>query len=246
MTTTTLTQADIFNVDIKTVLDNDESFLLLKSNIEKAVKESEEIQVLTPGDLSNAAIFVKKFKKIASDTESLRKKIKQPFLDKGSEIDTAFKKIPEMFEEEQKRLEKGILDFKHREEVEARRIAEEERKKREEDAIEEGIKEENRRKKEAEEKGVPIEDIIPVEPAIVSEVIAKETKLSRLTSVKISSAKYKTFEIFDESLLPREYLMPNPDKIKAERSKFEATNQDGSEIKSTIPGVRFTYKEGIR
>jgi phage terminase Nu1 subunit (DNA packaging protein) len=223
----TLQDSDVMNADVRTLLENNAEYLELCENIEKAVEESSAIAVVTSSDVAVAANFVSNFKKITREAEAVRKRIVQPLIDKKADIDNFFKGIPQKYQVELKRLEEEILDFQKKERLEAQKKAAEERKRLEEEALNNAI--ENGRD----------------EPAIIPEIIPQARKISELNTSKVHTRKTKTFLIVNESLIPREYLMPDEAKIKAERAKFEACNPDGTLVKSTIPGIEFNYKEGL-
>lgn len=227
MTLPKLSEIDVLNTDIKTVLENDPNYLELIENIDKALDESSMIVVVTESDVAAAANFIANFKKIEKRIESLRKELVQPLVDKKAEVDSFFKEIPSRFNDELRRLNKEVLDFKTKLQEEARKKALEERKRLEEEALQSAIKEGRD------------------EPAIIPEVIPQVKKISEMNAVKVHTRRTKTITIVNEALIPREYLMPDEQKIRAERMKYEACNEDGGLVKSTIPGVEFTFNESV-
>ncbi len=235
----TMNETDILNGDVRFFLENHIEYIELLNKIETAISESEEIVVVTSNDVSVAAEYISNFKKISKNLEDVRKKLVQPLIDKKYEIDQFFKQIPVKYEKEIFRLEKELIDFKVKETNEARRKAEEERKRLEEEAIELAIIEEEKRIKEAKEKGIPIESLPKVEPAIVAEVITENLKISQLNSSGIKTRRTKTFRIINPDLVPREYLEIDEKKIKAERSKYDF------DALSVIPGIEFTFYEAV-
>jgi len=216
-----LKENDILKMDIKSFLESNKDYQNLIKGINKALEESAAIVVVTYTDVAAAANYVANFKRITKTIESLRREIVQPLIDKKTEIDGFFKRIPSLYESEQKRLEEEILQFKRKEEEEARRKAEEERKRLEEEALEKAIAEGRD------------------EPAIIPEVIPQIKKISELNESRITTRRTKTFKIIDETKIPREYLMIDEKKIRAERMKYDY------EAKSTIPGVEFTFEETV-
>jgi Skp family chaperone for outer membrane proteins len=222
-----LSEIDVLNTDIKTVLENDPNYLELIENIDKALDESSMTVVVTESDVSAAANFIANFKKIEKRIESLRKELVQPLVDKKAEVDSFFKEIPSRFNDELRRLNKEVLDFKTKLQEEARKKALEERKRLEEEALQSAIKEGRD------------------EPAIIPEVIPQVKKISEMNASKVHTRRTKTITIVNEALIPREYLMPDEQKIRAERMKYETCNEDGSLVKSTIPGVEFTFNESV-
>jgi len=222
-----LTDIDVLNTDIKTVLENDPNYLELIENIDKALDESSMIVVVTESDVAAAANFIANFKKIEKRIEAYRKELVQPLMEKKADIDSFFKEIPNRFSDELKRLNKEVLDFKAKLQEEARKKALEERKRLEEEALNDAIS-----------KGKD-------EPAIIPEVIPQVKKISEMNVAKVHTRRTKTISIVDEFLIPREYLMPDEQKIRAERMKYEACNEDGTLVKSTIPGVEFTFNESV-
>lgn len=221
MTLTKFTDIDLLNTNIRTVLENDQQYIELTQNIETAIAESSAIVVLTESDVATAANFIVNYKKIEKEIEKVRKELVQPLVDKKAEIDAFFKSIPFRFEDELKRLNTEVLDFKRKAEAEARAKADVERKLLEEIAINDAIA-----------KGLD-------EPAIVPEVIPQTKKISEMNTSKVHTRKTKSFKIINENLIPREYLTVDEQKIRAERMKFDF------EAKSNIPGVEFTFNESV-
>jgi hypothetical protein len=222
-----------------TYFEQDTQILELKEKISQAVEEAKEITVLTTSSVETAAHYIKNFSSMERVLESLRKEAKNPLIEKGKEIDAYFKKLQFSFCEEKARLEKEVLDWQNKQKALARQKAEEERKRLEDEAIAAAIKKEAELKAAAIKKG---EDPahIKVEVAIVPETVMEAPKLSQKNSSGLTSARRKSIEIIDPALIPREYLMPDEAKIKAERMKYDF------EAKSTIPGVKFTYTESLR
>lgn len=216
-----LENTDILNTDIRCVLKNDPNYQELINNIEKALEESSEIVVVTESDVATASNYISNFKKIEKSLENYRKALVQPLVDKKAEIDSVFKEIPLKFESELKRLNKEILDFKTKIEQEARRKAEAERRRLEEEALNRAI--------------VEGRD----EPPIIPEVIPQVKKISEMNTMKVTTRRTKSFKIIDGTKIPREYLMIDEKKIRAERMKYDF------EAKSTIPGVEFTFDESV-
>lgn len=245
MTITTIQNVDVLNTDVRTFIEQDESYIQLKQNIEKALEESAEIVIVTASDVNTASAFISNFKKISRQVEILRKQLVQPLKDKKAEIDSFFNSIPLTYDKELERLEQELLDFKHKADAEAKAKADAERKRLEEESIQKAIELEERRKQEAEALGFPVDELTPVEPAIVPEVIPQSTKISEMNASKVFVRRTKTFKIVDESLIPREYLIVDEKKIRAERNKYDACNLDGLLVKSTIPGVEFTFDESV-
>lgn len=221
MTIPKLADIDVLNTDIKTVLENDPNYLELLENIDKALEESSMIVVVTESDVAAAANFISNFKKIEKRIESYRKELVQPLMEKKADIDSFFKEIPSKFADELNRLNKEVLDFKIKLQEEARKKAVEERKRLEEEALQNAIKEGRD------------------EPAIIPEVIPQTKKISEMNTLRVTTRRTKTIRVIDEKLIPREYLVADEKKIRAERMKYDF------EAKSTIPGVEFTFDESV-
>jgi hypothetical protein len=222
-----INETDVLNGDVKYFLENSPEYQELEKNIASALEESSEVVVVTASDVATAANFVSNFKKISKEAESVRKRLVQPLVDKKSDIDSFFKGIPAKYQDELNRLEKEILDFQRKEREEANRKAAEERRRLEEEALHNAI-----------QKGLD-------EPAVIPEVIPEIKKVSAMNTSKVTTRKTKSFKIINESLIPRGYLIVDERKIRAERMKFDACNQDGTNVKSTIPGVVFTFEESV-
>jgi len=229
----------LLNVTAREYYSNSPSVIVLKDKIETAIKESKDIIIFTDSSVEKASQFIKGFKNLDKKIEDLRKSEKEPFLLKGKEIDSFFKELQQMFEKEASRLEKEILAWKRKQEEEARQREAEERKRLEDEAIAEALKKEEELKKLAVDKGEDPSKV-KVEIPIVPETVQEEIKISSHNSSGLSSARYKRFEVVDINLVPREYLCVDESKVKAERSKYDF------EAKSTIPGIKFTFTEGLR
>jgi len=140
---------NILDTGVRTYFSNDVNFLQLKENIDSAVSESKDIVVMTANDVNSASHYLKNFKALGKKIEYYRKAVKQPFLEKGKEIDEFFKELANLFSDELDRLDKELKDFQKRENEKAEKAAAAERKRLEEEAIQLGIQEEERRRKRA-------------------------------------------------------------------------------------------------
>jgi hypothetical protein len=229
MTIVSLENIDILNINIKSAMEDDEGYIELKKNIDQAIAESTELVIITSGDVNTAANYIANFKKIAATAENLRVQYKQPFLDKGREVDSFFNGIPLMFSDELSRLKNEMLDFKKKADAEAKKKAADERKILEEEALNKAIKQGND------------------QPAIVPEVIIQTRKISEMNSSKVHSRRTKKALIIDfvkfvHSLNDKEiilYLDANMKAINAERSKYDY------EAKSTFEGIEFSFEESV-
>jgi len=145
-----LTKINLFETDVTTYFNSDEEYLQLKENINAAVNESKEIDVMTSNDVNTASHYLKNFKSLGKKIEDLRKRVKQPFADKGKEIDEFFKTLANNLSLELERLDSELRAFQIRERKKAQEEAERIRREEEEKAIQRGIEEEERRKKRGE------------------------------------------------------------------------------------------------
>ena len=140
-----------------------------------------------------------------------------------------FKKIISRFDAETKRLEKEISDFKKKRDEEIRIQAAEERRLREEEALNAAI-----------EAGVD-------EPDIVSEVVTERVKISSLNASGVQTRRYKKWEITDmvkfvRSLTDEQIeslLEVNSVGMNAYRGTFDVEDE------SKLPGVRFYFEEKV-
>jgi hypothetical protein len=285
MTTASLTQIDILNADVKTVLENSEEYQELIANIDTAIEEAQELAIVTANDVNTASHYVKNLKSVSKKVNDFRLELTRPLDDKKKEIKSFLDKIIDKLERPLNQLEKEILEFQRKERAEAAKKAEAERKRREEEALQKAIEIEEQRKQRlevintvkshAEElkestpeatkedirqeltgfNGFPnditeeewgyilgdLKEIVQdtIEPAIVEEVEQDERKISQLNTSGVHTRRTKTFEIVDETKIPREYLKVDEQKIRAERSKHDY------EAPSNIPGVKFTFNETV-
>jgi hypothetical protein len=238
---TILTEFNLLEVPAEKYFEHDNNIVQLKEKISEAIKEAEDITVLTASSVETASHYIKNFALIENNLEDARKKITAPILEKKKEIDSFFKKLILSFTNEKTRLEKDVLSWKRKQEEIARAKAEEERKRLEDEAIEAAIKKEEELKQEAIKKGEDPEKV-KVEIPIVAETVIDEVKLSQKNSSGISSSKLKRFRLVPgkENEIPREYLIPDEKKIKELRSRYDA------EAKSPFPWLEFYGEENLR
>ena len=285
MTQQALVELNLLDSDINDILEQSEEYKELISNIDTAIEEANELSVITANDVSTASHYIRNLKKVSKGVNDFRMTLTRPLEEKKKEIKAHLDKVIERIEAPVSTLEKEILDFQKKEREEAQRKAEAERKRREEEAIQQAIKLEEDRKKrmdvinriketagemKADIPGLTKYDIrlelldmksLPgditeeewsyilgdinalkmdeVEPAIVEEVERDERRISQMNSSGVHTRRTKTFEIIDESLIPREYLKVDEQKIRAERQKHDF------EAPSVIPGVSFSFSESV-
>lgn len=234
-----LVKQNLLEVPAETYFNQVPAVIELKKKIEQAVYEAAEITVLTSSGLEKAAHFITNFKEIDKRLEKIRKEEKDIFFQKGKEIDAYFKSLQLLFQEQNDRLSKEIMDWKKKQDAIAKEKADAERKAAEDKAIEEALKKEKELQTQAIINGQNPADV-KVEISIVPETITETVKLSSKNSSGLSTTRLKRFEVIDFNLIPKEYLMIDETKINLERKKhdFEAV--------STIPGIKFTFTENLR
>lgn len=239
MTLTTLMNTSMIDTSIDSLFENDIKLKELKANIQTAIEKSQGISVFTPSSLEEAAHYIKSFKNLEKELDNIRAVLKKPFLDKGKEIDGFFKHLIASFESEKSRLEKEAIEWKRKQEMEARKRADAERRLAEEEAIRLAVQKEAELKAEAISKGQDPEKV-KVEIPVVPEVIADEVKLSSKNSSGVTTTRTKKWELVDIDQVPREFLCVDERKVNLERAKYDF------EAQSIIPGIKFTFIESIR
>jgi nucleotide-binding universal stress UspA family protein len=144
---------------------------------------------------SKASEYLSQMKKRMARIEDWRKFFTKPLNDQVSSINSMFKMQSEPLKEAYDMLAKTVVRYMDEEEEKARKAAEEARKKAEEE----------RKKAEAEAKknNKPVEEIVPVQEAVV-EVPAQ---IIRTDAGKIVRKKNWTFKIIDL----KETLKTNPE-----------------------------------
>jgi hypothetical protein len=235
---TELSKLNIMEVSISEYFSNDVRIIELKENIAKGVKESKEITVLTTESVNSASHYIAGFKKLGKSLETIRKATKDEILQKGKDIDSFFKELTNLYDAELTRLSNETLTWTKKQNEIARQKAEDERKAAEDLAIKEAIEKEDELKKLAVVQGKDPETV-KVEIPIVPETVVETVKLSAKNTSGVHTRRQKTFEVVNLAAVPREYLMVDEAKVKAERNKYDF------EAKSTIPGIEFKFNETL-
>lgn len=192
-------------------------FSSIKEQITILSVQCSQLIISDDDSLESAKKLAKEAGKINTAIESKRKELTAPYLENKRKIDDFAKDITGTLEKSIKLLRKNILDFELEKEkqrqLELQRIEEEKRKA---EAIRQA-EEEARLKaiKEAEANNAPPP---PVYNAPVSapniDTLRMEQREKELKADKSKSIRTVwKFEIIDENLLPREYLMPDEKKI---------------------------------
>lgn len=210
----------------------------LQSKIDQAIQESSQIAIFTNESVEEASHYIKNFTRLQKNIDTVRKSYTEPLDQQKKDIMNFFKSLISKFEPEMHRLEDETKAWLKRQKEIAEAKAREERRLAEEKAIADAIEKENRMKQEAEANGENPEDV-KVEVAIIPETIVRQPKLSDINSNGISTMKVSKWEIEDETLIPRKYLMVNSALITQVRKAA------GAEASSTIPGVRFFFEDTL-
>lgn len=232
------------NIEAKTLsaIKNSFSFFTFQENLRQAITEAKEIKIEMSIDVDTASHYVMKFKEITKELTSIEKKLLEPLTAEKRTIDTKMKDIKNFISEisneyssEVNRLGSEIIKMKNK--IEAERKAEALRQQQllDEMKLQDAIKEEALQKEEV-EKGIIEKVTVEVEQ---SQVIAKSTSIKDLNIQGLSSRRTKTWIVVDINAVPREFLMIDEAKIKAERMKHDFDAQ------STIAGIEFQFIEKV-
>lgn len=168
--------------------------LIAKSKADELVVTGDE----ELGEASNLISYVAKLKK---QLEAAREKIVTPHNDYVKKVNEMFKRRMLPLDQARTAIEGKILQY---------RRAEQERIRKEQEALRKAAEEEQRKRaQEAEEKGTE-----PPAPAAVP-YIAPPEKSVKAGLGTVTAKKTWTFEVADEGQVPREYLVVDDKKIRA-------------------------------
>ena len=193
--------------------ESDEYRLTRTEAGEAAIAAQEGVEVTDEETLSRAVEIAAKCAEVRRAAEARRKDLKAPVLERGRQIDAAFKELLSPVSAAENALKAQIGAYQ----AEQRRKAEEERRRQEELA---------RRRQAAEDKRAAEQERVPVQhrPAVVPE---PERTARSESGAKASVRMIRRHEVVSAWELPAEYLMPDEKKIAA-------AVREGKDI----PGVR--------
>lgn len=185
--------------------------------INNITNKCNNIIVNSKNSLETAKDIAKEGQKIKKMIETKRKEVTAPLLTRKKEIDDYAKKLTRDLDNGVKSLREQILKFElelERQRQEQLRQLELEKKKLEE---EKRIKEEAERK--LSEQNFDNASIVD-QPSLESEPVVSELEISfkekELKSDKSTNIRQTwTYEIIDDTQIPRDYLLPDDKKIKA-------------------------------
>ena len=211
----------------------------INKNISIIRKESEEIKVRNTNDLNLAVEFLSKIRNWKKRVEEVRLSFTKPLNESLRNINAEFKKTSEHLNIIDKEVNNKILEYRRKEaekirikqekEAEKQRIAFEKEQERKKKELEKQKKEMTKKEVREKEKEIEKEEFIPT-PTIVQE------KKIGTDKIKMTTKKYWTFEIEDETKIPRKYMKIDEVAIgKAVRS--EGVRE--------IRGVRIFQKESL-
>jgi hypothetical protein len=167
--------------------------------------------------------------------EKLRKDAKDPYQETGRKIDAEFSEVKSPLEGIEARLKQEILTYQERltqERAEAARKAEEHQRE-EEAATRKREEEQRKREEEAKAAGTAPPEPPPPPPEPPPPLPAPAPRVRHTGGGSVGVRRVWKFEVFDPSLLPREYTEPAMGALR------QAVN-DGER---NIPGVRI-YQDG--
>lgn len=196
---------------------------------DEATTVSTKLAIKSLEDEGKTADVLAKIKQAGQNAEAVRKEIGDPFRTVTEIVNGRFKAITETFAAAEKRIKGKILEF--RAEIE-RQQREQERKERE--AREAAAREAEAKRIEALVAGRPA-PAAPPPPPPPEQKPAMPTTTVGAGGGSIGIRKVWTFEIIDENLIPREYLMVNEKLIRAAVGAG----------KRSIPGVRIFEQSSV-
>jgi hypothetical protein len=197
---------------------------------EVAAHVSDDYAIVTAEDFTAGAEHLKLVKGAQKKIESLRVSITKPINDGLKAVNDMFRRPAEQLVEVEMRLKRALTSY----EDEQRRIRLEEQRRADEAARKERERIEAQARRAAEagkpEKAAQLEERAAT---VVAPVIQREPpKVSGL-----SSREVWRFEIADEKLVPREYMVVDPTKVRAVVNALKGA--------ANIPGVRVWSEKSI-
>ena len=192
----------------------------LLKNISEAVIESMGISIVTDAHVDKAAFYIKKYKQLKKEIETLRKEDVDELNGRVRAINADYKAIINAFEFEPERLGSELTDYM--------------RKKRELEEIE-------RKKEQAELDDALIKEAEIFNDESVLDVESKvEIRREKLHTEHLTTMRVKRWRIVDENKVPRKYLLLNDALITRIRKagEFDAV--------SDIDGIEFFTDEVAR
>jgi len=169
-------------------------------------------------------------KKRYNELEAKRKEMIKPITEAGKKINGLFSRPKEILKKAERTIKDSLLDYRNRITETNRKIQEELNKKAEEERRK---LEERARKAEDNGKEEKAELLRIQAETIVAPIVNNRIELNNSTV-----AKWWKFEIENEKIIPREYLMIDTVKIG------KIVRASGGTL--SIPGVRIYYTEDVR
>lgn len=196
--------------------------LVVQQKIDQVIAEIAKKEVTNDEEYTFAAKWLKRNKdtqkfveqQFEAELEEAKEKKKAAEAERKAVVNK-IEKFNKALKESEKSVRRMLESYQA--ELDRKRREEEERRRQEED----------KKRKEAEEKGVEP----AVEPAVVEEVAAPKVE-------GVSYYEHWTYEIEDESKIPREFLMIDEKKI---RGYVQSMKGDGN-----IPGVKIYSEKKTR
>ena len=207
------------------VVEKDTKALIAEAN--EIACEAEGFKILAPEHFTASGNLLKKIKGKMADFESLDKEARKPFEDKAKTIRTLFKMPIDILKAAEAKIKNAILDWNDK--LEADRQAKEAALRKAQEAEAKKLEAKANRAKDPEKKAelqAQAEAVKLAEPIVATQT----TKVEGISTVTSWS-----FEIVDQNLIPKDYLMPDEVKI----GKVVRATQGSLQI----PGVRiYSYK----
>ena len=209
---------------------------LIPTDKEEAIKKDiavlqgqvNELVIKDDSTAQSASEFLGQIKARLKRIKQLRVELTQPFKDAVKSADNWFKTQLSPLESMEVTLKQGIgkyMDEKEKKALAERLKLEEEQRKKEEEAA--------KKAKAAEKKGEPAPE--PVAPPAPLEPMAKPKSNIQTEAGLVSTSKRWTFEVTDESKVPRDYLAINSAAITAAIRNGERE----------IPGIKIFQKTSV-
>ena len=189
-------------------------------DIAAAVQESKQLHIITDGHVDKAAFYIKHFKQVKKNIETVRKQIVEPYNRKIRSINKDFKAIINAFESEPERLGSELTDYM--------------RKKRELEEIE-------RAKEQRELDDALIKEAEIFDDESVLDVDTKvEIRRQKLDTQHLTTMRVKRWRLIDFDKVPREFLLLD------EAALNKIRKADEFDAVSNIPGIEFYTDEVAR
>lgn len=186
---------------------------VIEKKVNKLTTLASEIKVVDETTMANAGEFRLKVKTLGKEIAATKEAITKPLNESLKNIRALFAPIEEAYEQAEQTVSKAILDYQKYQENEARRI-----RKIEEDKLEQA-------RKDAEKGKISEKKLEQIETKAEAKII-NAAPIRRTET--FSTRTIKKVRIINESIIPREYLVP--DMVRINQMVKAGANIPGCEL----------------